>query len=288
MGPFLPLFQVTLEHDFYGQGPWPGSRLVPTRDTQAMIAKAGLLTRSAPACIQVYFDRSRLASLELLLTDADSGLALRFKAYADSEFRNYSESFMSRAGVIASLDSRRGNAHGNRIRLHGGEHVSAQDTVSIDTGCVAQALGTREPAASIVCAVAIRIGSPPSIDPGSDGDITAPHYFARFGARETYWVYYLLGPLLERRASIVDLDGQVDFEALGRTPLGDGRQAFVFRSTVAIPLRQISSRRFQLREAGGGNGRILVRRLPVAAAAQIGKQRLGREEITVSEVYVNG
>jgi hypothetical protein len=113
-------------------------------------------------------------------------------------------------------------------------------------------------------------------------------YFIRFGARKTYWTYYLLGPFARKRLSIVDLDEGTAFESLGPVSLSDERPALAFRSKTAIPLRQHSACRFQLREAGSGSGRILVRRLPVAAAGRVNRQSIGGKVVSVSEVYVNG
>ncbi len=288
MGPFLPLFQVSVEHDFYSDRQLPGVSFVPILDTQAVIRNAGLLIRKTRSGVEVYYDRSRSPSLELMLADSNGGLALLFKVYADSEFRNYSEGFLCQTGAIPYFESQRGIADGERIRLHRGACVSRDDLESTASSALVGLLGAREPAAGPVCAAKLMIRPELGVNLESEKNTAPLHYFARFGARETYWVYYLLGPFAEKRASIVDLDGHVDFEPIGPVSLGDGRPAFAFRSTAAIALRQLSACRFQLREASAGNCKVLIRRLPVASAGQIGRQRSGTKAITVSEVYVNG
>lgn len=86
---------------------------------------------------------------------------------------------------------------------------------------------------------------------------------------------------------VADLDNTIEFESSGSEVLADQRTAITFKSKVPLPMRERSEYRFQLREKGPGSGKVLIRRLPVASAAQIGVERTEGQTTLVSEMYIN-
>jgi hypothetical protein len=289
MGPFPPLFSIDVEHDFFSDGFWRVVRFVPAPESQALIDSAGFLIRHTPNGIALYYDRSRTESLALFLDDADGKLGFGFKVYVDDDvFKNYSEAFLASPGALAYCRSDRGAQDGERIRLHQEERVSQQDMEPIDSVELEGLLGSWDLHVPPAFAVQVTL---PSVVGGTVEEFleSAPtRWFLKFGARQTYWTYFLLGPFANRRVNVVDLDEGMGFEPLGTVLLSDERPALAFRSEAAIGMRQRPANRFQLRESGSGNGKVLVKRLPVAAASQVNRQTLGGKVVAVSEIYVNG
>lgn len=289
MGPFLPLFFIAAEHDYFSDGRWCDIRFVPTFDTQTLINKAGLLVRETANGIELYHDQSRTEALQLLLADTDGALSFGFKVYVqDGTFKNYSEAFLCDPDALPYFESQHGVAEGDRIRLHRAKQVSGKDMVPIESTSLVDLLDWRD--LYLPPAFALRVLFRPAQNKSLEKSLQAepPRYFLRFGSRKTYWMYYLLGAFANERANIVDLDGAIDFELLDGVSLSDKRPTRAFRTNAAIPLQQRSACRFQLREAGPGSGKVLVRRLPVAAATQVNRQTIGDKVVAVSEVYVNG
>ena len=59
------------------------------------------------------------------------------------------------------------------------------------------------------------------------------------------------------------------------------------RSRAPIALAQRSERRFQLRSRQRGGDKVLVKRLPVAAAQFLAREQIGGESRLVSEIHVH-
>jgi len=289
IGPFLPLFGVEVEHEFFDDGLLRDVRFVPTSESLALMRRAGILVRKTSSGIELHYDGSRSEALQLFLDEADGELCFQFKVHVrDGVFKNVSEGFLSTQEAIPYFKNESGAEDGGRIRLHTASQASARDLVPIASDSFAGLLDARD--LRLPPAFALRIVFP---SPGTQSlekalDSGPARYFVKFGARKTYWTYYLLGPLADKRVSIVDLDDSIDFESLGPVSLSDAHPALAFRSKAAISLRQRPTCRFQLREAGTGNGKPLIRRLPVAASSRVNRQTIRGEVISISEVYVNG
>ncbi len=288
MGPFLPLFSVSVEHGFFSDGLWRGVRFVPTHALRALLNRAGFLIRDTANGIELYYDESATDVLKLFLEEGDGELAFPFKVHVDDgSYKHFSQAVLFAGDALAYLHSGRGVADGDRIRLHRTDHVSEKDLEPIESEALADLLDSRDLRVPPAFIVKIVFGSgrgslKKRLEQGP------ARYFLRFHPAQTYWTYYLLGALAEKQVSIIDLDEGIHFDSLGRVSLSDERPALAFRSKAEIPLQQHSACRFQLREAGTGSGRVLVRRLPVAAARQMNRQTIRGKVVSVSEVYVNG
>jgi hypothetical protein len=108
-------------------------------------------------------------------------------------------------------------------------------------------------------------------------------------ARKIHWKYFFSGSLADRKLRIVDLDALDGGAGIGFVPsppgLTDGGAAFL--SEAALPMQKIPQQRLQLREEGGA-GKVLIRRLPNANLAKLGKER-GRDGVSmiVAEIYIH-
>lgn len=113
-------------------------------------------------------------------------------------------------------------------------------------------------------------------------------YRIDLAARKLHWKYYFSGSLASRKLCIVDLDAEDGAGGIGfaasAAALGDGA---AWTSKAPLPMQKIPQQRLQLREQGGA-GKVLIRRLPNADVAKLGKER-GRdgESMIVAEIYIH-
>ncbi|MBE3024391.1 hypothetical protein [Janthinobacterium sp. GW458P] len=115
-----------------------------------------------------------------------------------------------------------------------------------------------------------------------------PRFCVRFQARKMHWKYYLLRDPGVPHAAIVDLDGELRFTARGYTALPGNGPALTFVSEQAIEMRQTHAQRLQLREQGELGERILIKRLPNASVAAVGREIAAGSAVAVlvSEIYI--
>jgi hypothetical protein len=294
MGRHHLLFSVRVEHDFF-LGGCRDLVFEPTPETRANVSSLGLLRRTTVDGVALFFDDSRADGLRLRAGEADPlWFAWRIRS-RDRAFENYTQpsprKFESKVLFFSNLPARDtrdpDEAGGGPMRLHAGRSVADVDFTDWDR--VAQApmpegLGNprdRRLPPHFVAAIRIGTGDPgPTLEAGQ-------HYVIRFGARETVWKYYVLGLGSKGAPYVADADSQIEFVAGEDESLAGDRTARVFRSTTPITLQDRSEIKLQLRESSTGNGRILVRRLPVATAAQIYREVVDGNETFVSEIYVN-
>ena len=97
----------------------------------------------------------------------------------------------------------------------------------------------------------------------------------------------MLGNLANEDFYVNDQDENVEFISEGQFSLAGNRTALAIRSTTMLSMRERSQYRFQLRDRNSGGGRVLIRRLPVASAANISKEVIEGEMAFVSEIFIN-
>ena len=294
MSRYAPLFSVTVGHGFFADDACPAVGLALDAPSATLAARAGLLVRTRPGRIAVLHDESRRDALAMWAADGPESFRLDLQVTSgDPLFSDYTEPGTARDGAILAFDGATAtpDPEGGRYRLSKEEYVSEQDFEDLTSDRVTSALTPRallvRPLALIRIPLADEAGA--LLDPG-DGD-AGRAYRIDLRARETYWRYLLLGDLAERTSSITDLDMGAQFDFGGEALLPGNRKALAFRSTTRIPLSERSDRRFQLRlegANGSGNGRVLVKRLPVATPRGIYRETIDGESAFVSDIFVNG
>jgi len=288
MGPYQLLFRIDVEHGFFSDGLWRDVRFLPSQDTDALIHRMGLLPRRTDNGIEVYFDQDRKEALQLSLQDSGGRFSFGFRAFLDDRSAaNYTDCLVGDSGTLPFFQSSKGVQEDGRIRLHRARQVGTKDLCALDVEDLSALLTDRDLIVSPGFAVQITVK--PKRDQSLEDLLRAEpiNYLIRFATRKTYWTYYLLGDFAVDTASIVDLDNDVGFEPPEPIALCDKRPALAFRSKVALPLRQHSTCRFQLRETGSGRNKVLIKRLPVAAATGLHRHLVKGKEVPVSEIYVN-
>ncbi len=280
MGSYLPLFMLSVEHEFFPGDVCSALDFVPTPQSEVLLKKASLLTRSTSNSVHVFYDADQAESLDLYTGNPEEPFDLQYRVFSkDLFFKNYSEAVSYKENAILYFDS--ANAQQDEegcYRLHAADSVSESDLLLLDSPLLNDILSKKD---RLVCPLFIV-----NIGISNSGD-RAKKYTLKFKARETIWKYYLLGNMARKDSYITDLSNKTEFEFTGSESLLDKKVALTFRSKTPIPLRERLDCRFQLKEKGPGNGKILIKRLPVAAATQISKESINGKESVISEIYVN-
>lgn len=293
MGRHHPLVSVAVEHGFFTEGGCRDLVFEPTRETTASVSRLALLARPTPNGVALFFEEDRVDGLRMRASESEPlWLAWRVTS-RDRAFENYTtpsiRMFPSKVLFFSNL-SRPEPAPGDAtVYLHERESVTAADfrdwdVLTADTMPVG--LGTwRDRKLPPHFVVGIRIGVP---ELGRAlAETTGGQYGIRFDARETVWKYYVLGLGPKVASYVADADSRLEFLTGVEESLAGGRKARVFRSGTPIALRDRFELKLQLRESSTGNGKVLVRRLPVATADQIYTEVVQGDETVVSEIYVN-
>ncbi len=284
MGRYRTLLSIQIEHEFYAGRACPGVEIALTGDSPGIVRRTGLLLRpwSFGSGLDVLFDEERTDALcpptDPGSDDAVSALWLE-GVVRDPRLLLVTEEGVFRPGYVPHFDGERAVAEDDgRLRLHPAECASADQAVAVERAeRLAPPLFTARLPVGAANAEALR----------SRLASGAPHYVARFGARRTYWKYYLQGEFLDRDLDIVDPGNGTRFESLGVVSLSNGAKALALRSTSPLALRERSTQHLQLRDRANG-GRPLIARLPVADGARFSKESVEDVPCFVSEIYVHG
>ena len=288
MGTYQTLLSITVEHNFYTNEACSCLNFSPTENTRHIFDNAGLLLKEAANGIQIVYDETRLEALRLYADDAEEPLCFVFKVYSsDPEFRSYTEPYADMSEGILYFDNRGIQTGADKPSLSTSEYVSNNDIKKPDSNELKDIINKKDLLLPPVFVVKI-------FTEGEQGSFLeqwlqpeSTVYRIAFNARQTYWKYYLLGKVAKDSSYIYDPDNQIEFEALGETPLSDQRIAYTFRSIQSIPLNEHYAFRFQLKEKVLGDENVLINRLPVACVSKTGKEVVVEQEMVVSEIYIN-
>lgn len=289
MGRYSQLFSIEVRHSFFSSGLCNELDFMPTTKTAGQIRNAGLLCKETMGGVRVFYDLERLDSLRLHAADQEEQLNLVFKAYArDPLFMNYTQGDPNQDDAVRYFDSSNAvRETDGSLRLHADEYAGSGDYRSLDFPGLQEVLTPADHLARPTFVVNIGVPKEVADALGSDVSEDARNYFVSFQERQTFWKYFLLGEFAREDIYVADLDNSTEFESSGTQVLADERTAITFKSKTSLPMRERSEYRFQLRERGSGNEKVLIRRLPVASAAQIGVERTDGQSILVSEMYIN-
>lgn len=285
MARYSQLFSIEVRHSFFSSGLCHELEFIPTPKTVRQMRNAGLLCKESMGGVHVFYNLDRLDSLRLHAADEEERLNLVFKAYArDPLFMNYTEGVPDRDDAIRYFDSSNAvTENGGSLRLHANEYAGSGDFKSLGFPGLQGVLTPKDQL--VRPTFVVNIGVPKEVADALDGG--ARNYFVAFRERRTVWKYLLVGELAREDLYVADLDNTTEFESSGTEVLADERTAVTFKSKTSLPMRERSEYRFQLRERDSGNGKVLIRRLPVASAAHIGVERTEGQSTLVSEMYIN-
>lgn len=288
MGQYRPMFNITLEHNYFNSGRLPGVQFKPTPDSEKLMNNANLVSRKRPDGLTIFFDRDYLDTLRLYANDADDPLKLDFECdVAQQNFMNFTSAEVFSSNKFLYFDSNNTDqAVLGKKYLHASDTVSAADLLDFDTAAKRNASprDRRQPSMGLI-SIQVTPGELDELEKNPPEVFN--DYYIRFDTRETYWKYYLVGDANRESAFIKDARGEVEFDFIGEETLANGRTARVFLSNKAIPLRDRAKPKFQLQVMKNNRAKVLVSRLEVASAKRINKTVVDNRELFVSEIYIN-
>jgi hypothetical protein len=277
VGPYLPLLRVGFAHGFFADGRCPGLRFVPAGDTAWWLRATDAIERHTGSALVLYGPAQALK----LLPNA----VLAWQVHAtDEAFPTSTDNPAQWPGELLWLDA--GEAVRDEgdapLRVHAGETVSQADVRPLTWPLVSQSLGTPSSNGARLMPPLALLRVPLALLP------PAPLvYTVRFAPRATVWKYCLHGDWPEPQLQVVDLASGVEFDEPAPDRLDNGAPLLAIRSRAPIALAQRSERRFQLRSRQRGGDKVLVKRLPVAAAQFLAREQIGGESRLVSEIHVH-
>ena len=281
---YRPLFVLSLGHDYFASGKWSGLDYRPTDETQQLFSRCGMVLRALGSDLTLLFDEGRQPAMRMLAEETGGQLRVALKAVVqDRSYLNYTAIGAKLGETLPVFQNTQGvEATADGIRLSVDPFASQADLQPIRDVIGSGLLSPAE--ARVPPDLVFDFRFPTS--QFADASLPCPRYHVVFSTRTLVWNYFLMGSINRENLFIVDLDDQVEFDFLGAGFKVANREASVFRSKAALPIRENSSLRFQLRERGNGSGKILLKRLPVAATNFAVQAIDGREQL-VSNVYVN-
>lgn len=288
MGPYLPLFSVEVEHAFFADAACRDLTLTPTPATAAMLRNTGCLVRPLRHGVAVAYDSAGADAVRMQAADPQEPFCATFVAsIGDAWFGNYTEA-LAAAGdappTVLLLDSARAVSEAPGLwRLHAAPFAGAADRVPLDDPALREPLTRWQRRMPPPFMVQVRL------QPGNLDDLPPQgrRYVMRFQARSTLWKYYLVGEWAQDEVAVVDLGRETAFEPARPDRLADGRAALAVWSQDRIALQERPAQRFQLRGRSGGTERVLIKRLPVAAARQLSVETIHGVPTPVSEIFVH-
>ncbi|MFB9240684.1 hypothetical protein IV454_25975 [Massilia antarctica] len=278
-GAYSLLLELCAEHAYFPAGASGNFRFVPTAQCAALLDRFGILARpSAHGLALVGQDSAR--------ADLQGAAELEFGVIStDPHFSLFTGLDAPAPDACLFFHSALAQAEGaGRWRLHpeelAGPAAWRRPRVPDKAAALAAQGAAPRPAFFMVLALADVAGAL--------AQAAAPVWLVRFGARASVWKYHFLSDLDAPNPVIVDLDDKLRFSARGRTPLPGNRSALTFASEQAIAMRKTPEQRLQLRDQGELGQRILIKRLPNASVAAIGREITegSAVPVLVSEIYI--
>lgn len=202
---YLPWFDIEVRHRFFTSGMHRTFTVSPTTRTEALGEQLGVSSRQTPDGIRVFYESRRLQALQDYGKTSGAILQLAFKLdTSDHLFARYTEPSCP-DGSLYYFDQPGAEAESSeRSRLHRRDSVSEHEVERLASPRVEELLEPMERAAPPLGVIGISL-------PPSEG----PHtYQIRFAARQTFWIYYLLGRFAKDSFYMEDAKGETAFEAL--------------------------------------------------------------------------
>lgn len=288
MGQYRPMFNISMEHNYFSSGKLAGTNFVPTAATRKLMNNVNLVSRPRPDGITMFYDGDYFDALKMYAADAEEPLRVEFNCdVGHQNFQNFTESSIFAANMMLHFDSANqySESLGKKL-LHAEDYVSANELIAHpalnDTH--ARLADRRAPSLG---RISIQITSKELDELSTSGDHHYNDYTIRFQARETHWKYYLIGEANREGVYLRDTINKVDFEYLGEEQIADGRMAKIFITRQAIPMRDRAKPKFQLVVTKNNRPKVLVNRLAAARAKRINKATYQNSQVFVSEIYVN-
>jgi hypothetical protein len=314
MGPYHPLLQVDVAHGYYADGRCRGLRFVPAGTTAERLRRADALVRADGGSLRVHgpaeaIDRLR-SDAEDLSGTFEEGAALSWAVFAtDDDFACGTEDAADRPRELLWVEP---PPAGHAVDAdHADSTVDAVGTLearpkALDASELTPLLTPHDRRVIPFALLSLPLSRLPAHGPSRDPAGWPVRYRWPLAPRATVWKYCLLGDWTEPALAVVDLAGETGFTAPVPEHLDDGTPMLAIRSRGLVPLAQRPAHRFQLRSrpdgaAGDGSAsathgthgtprthdKVLIRRLPSAAAQRLARETIAGQPALVSEIHVH-
>lgn len=288
MGAYLPLFSFAVKHGFYEDGVAHECSFIATDHTVGVMKNTGLLVKPTAGGITVLFDSKDCESLQLYVTDERQPLNLVFRAYVKStDFIRRTDASLETNDAILFFNNNNQHTINGLIQLHNHEYVSKIDLEALDSKKIKNIIGVRAGQMPPLFVLNFHITEKNLSGINENTKAVLKNYYIQFRERQVFWKYYLLGQLAGKNLFLADLENKTEFVFSGKEWLDDGREAITFRTAQRLSLKEYSPYRFQLIEKENGKEKVIIKRLPVAKDAHLGKMIIDGSSELVSEIYIN-
>lgn len=262
---YCRLVALDVTHEYLGHAALPGLRYVPTAETAALMEQEGLMLRALPRGVELWQEqRADVANAALW--------QLGFDVYAEDALLRFYTAWPQDA-YLAMTPGEQGELRVLRAvaqPARGGE--AGGPVLWIDLACA-------PPANAANVAATAEAMPMTALQP----------WRVALPSKQIHWKYFFSGGLAAKKLSIIDLDAS-DSEpglAFAPSPLAATASGTAYLSASPVPMQSIPRQRLQLREAGA-TGKVLIRRLPNASVAKLGKERgPNGQSMIVAEIYVH-
>jgi len=277
-GIYRPLFSVAVEHGYFSNGLWKDLHFEPDAETSKMAGLSSLVIRQTGDGVGVSVNDLDRDPLRLWAAGSEGKLRFSFKVRAkDRSYANYTDYSVGGGRGIPCFDNLEKDVRtGGEIRLSRETLVSAADFREIDVLLAEGMISAREKLVPPDFIVTVYV------DLDGDHGFDFMQYRIGFGARRSYWKYFMLGDMNRVEVFIVDQEKKIEFLSCGEVMLAGNRPARVFRSNKPMFLLEKPECRFQLRERSASGEKVLIKRLPLASKSRLGSEVIdGRKEVVM-------
>jgi hypothetical protein len=281
--PYQLIFRVSFEHAFFADGILRSLRIVPVAACYDMVSRAGVLLRLEGDGIAAFGDAEAVERLRLHVAEAGASLNMAFLVFSkDPHFFEYTVPVWPKGQLLFLNTACASPDDAGRQILHATPYAPASAFVDRHHPDLQPILG--KCVLALAPAMVLQVVVSPSLLNASDS--RERHFHARFDAASSHWKYCLFGAG-EAQAGIVDLAGDMEFDHFAGVEVADRRRAEVFVSKRAIPMREVSAARFQLRAASPVGDKVLIKRMPNASVGKHFRENKDGNQILVSEIFIN-
>lgn len=290
MGQYEPLFAINAKHTYFFNHVCQALDWVPTQATRQTMDNLGMLFRTQAGGMTVFFDPRYQEAVSLfaaqMASDQDSFF---FKLYSkDPFFLNYTNLPETDTDTVIFLDSAKAQgSNSGALRLHGTAFVSKASIVALSNLKNTPILTRNDRGAPPICILRICMVGEKVCPMDAKGNIRPQSFCIHFQPRHTYWKYYITGPLAEKKISILDKTGQWSFGQTSSIEATVSQPTAAFISNTPIPLGQRTQTHFLLKLHTPKAEKVLIKKLPAAPINILHREKRGKKEILVSEIFIN-
>lgn len=284
MGPYLPLLRIDVDHGYYADGRCRGLRFVPAGTTAERLRRADALVRADGGTLLVHGPAEAIERLRADTDPDDGEAALDWLVHAtDDDFACGTEDPADRPRELLWVAPAAPGASG------ADDATLVATPKALDAPEVTALLAPGDRWLPPFALLHLPLPSLPAHGPADNATAWPVQRRWPLAPRATVWKYCLFGDWPEPALAVVDLAGETEFSAPAPDRLDNGTPMLAIRSRVRLPLAQRSPRRFQLRSRpdGAGSPKVLIRRLPTAAAQLLARETIDGQPTIVSEIHVH-